>query len=119
MIVRMVLLLVLLGLTTSTAQAAMARVWIAEFVTAAPQAAAPMARLPAIVMQPALDISVTRQASLPFNAQTRYIRIVCEVMCVIRTGGTVTQNDIMLPAMRPEYFSVPAGSYISVTAVPP
>jgi hypothetical protein len=112
-------LLSLLLLAPGVAQAAMARVWIAEFVTAAPQAAAPMAKLPAFVLQPALDISVTRQTSANFSAQTRYIRVVCEVNCVIRNGATVTQNDIMLPALRPEYFAVPPGSYISVTAVPP
>jgi hypothetical protein len=113
--------LMLLGLLLipGSAEAAMARVWIAEFVTAAPQAAAPMAKLPAVVVQPTLDISVTRATSLPFSSQTKYIRVICEVNCVIKNGGTVSQNDVMLPALRPEYFGVPPGSTISVTAVPP
>jgi len=119
MIIRAIVLLGLLLLTTSVAQAAMARVWIAEFVTANVQAPAPIARLPAAVMQPVLDISVTRQASLPFSSQTKYIRVVCEVMCVFRVNGTVTQNDIMLPANHPEYFFVAPGATLSVTAVPP
>ena len=97
----------------------MARVWIAEFIALRVEAAAPMATLPAFTTQPALDISVTRQASAPFGAQTKYIRIVCEVNCVIRISGTVTQNDIMLPALKPEYFGVSPGSMVSVTAVPP
>jgi hypothetical protein len=113
--------LMLLGLLLipGSAKAAMARVWIAEFVTAAPQASAPMAKLPAVVVQPTLDISVTRATSLPFSSQTKYIRVICEVNCVIKNGGTVSQNDVMLPALRPEYFGVPPGSFISVTAVPP
>jgi hypothetical protein len=114
-----ILTLLALLLIPSAADAAMARVWIAEFAAVRVEAAAPFAQLPAITTQPTLDISVTRQVSAPFNAQARYIRIVCEVTCVIRTGGAVTQNDIMLPANRPEYFGVSPGNTVSVTAVPP
>jgi hypothetical protein len=113
------LALLLVLLSSSSADAAMARVWITEFLTIRVEAAAPMATLPSLVAQPVLDISTTRQASAPFNAQTRYVRIVCEVNCVIKNGGTVSQNDLMLPALRPEYFGVQPGSSISVTAVPP
>jgi hypothetical protein len=106
-------------LIPGSAQAAQARVWIAEFGTARATAAAPFANMPALVTQPVLDISVTRASSLPFSTQTKYIRVICEVNCVIRNSGTVSQNDIMLPALRPEYFGVAAGTTLSVTAVPP
>jgi hypothetical protein len=110
----------LLGLLLipGSAEAATARVWIAEFATARAQAAAPFAVLPALVTQPVLDISTTRQISLLFSNQTKYIRIVCEVQCTIRVGGNPTQNDILLPALKPEYFGVPPGGTVSVVAVP-
>lgn len=111
--------LMLLGLLliSSSADAA-SRVWIAEFATARAQAAAPFAVLPALTVQPVLDISTTRQISLLFSNQTKYIRIVCEVQCTIRSGGNPTVNDILLPALKPEYFGVPPGGTISVVAAP-
>jgi hypothetical protein len=44
--------------------------------------------------------------------------VVCEVQCTIRAGGNPTVNDILLPALKPEYFGVAPGSTISVVAAP-
>jgi hypothetical protein len=117
MTMRALALLIVL-LSSSAANAATARVWIAEFATARAQAAAPFAVLPALTVQPVLDISLTRQVSLLFSGQTKYIRVVCEVQCTIRAGGNPTVNDILLPALKPEYFGVAPGSTISVVAAP-
>lgn len=95
------------------------RVWITEFVTIKVQAAAPFATLPANVHQaPLTIINTAAVSSAPFDQQTKYIRIVCEVQCSIRVGSGAMQTDMMLPALRPEYFGVQSGKTISVIANP-
>jgi hypothetical protein len=111
-------LVLAMPLLPSQASAA-SRVWIAEFVAQKVQAAAPFATLPSLVIQPPLDISIGRAASMPFAAQTRYIRIVCEVQCALTmSGAAATVNDILLPALKPEYFGVQPGRTISVISAP-
>jgi len=95
------------------------RVWISEFSTARAEAAAPFAQLPSFLNQPTLDLTGGAQRSAVFNAATSYIRIVGEVQCAITTkAGDATASDILLPALRPEYFGVGGGSSISIIAVP-
>ena len=95
------------------------RVWIAEFATSRPQAAAPFATLPALVRQPVMVLTGTpAKTSQPFNVQTKYIRIVCEAQCAISGAGVATTADILLPAKVPEYFGVSGGRTISVIAAP-
>jgi hypothetical protein len=118
-IMRALMLLGLLLLSgEALAQAIPKRVWIAEFVTPRVEAAAPIATLPAAVKQPTLDISGGAKTSAPFSAQTRYIRVICEVQCAVSGSGSVAANDILLPALRPEYFIVGGGKTVSVIAVP-
>jgi len=95
------------------------RVWITEFAVGRAQAAAPFATLPALVRQPVMILSgVPAKTSQVFNAQTRYIRVVCELQCAISGAGVATTADILLPAMKPEYFGVNGGRTISVIAAP-
>jgi hypothetical protein len=96
---------------------AASRVSIAEFGSTRVEAAAPFAQLPAIVKQ-TLDISAGVQTSQPFNAKTRYIRLLCEVQCAITATGVATTNSSLIPALRPEYFGVSPGMTISVIAAP-
>jgi hypothetical protein len=105
-------------LATDPAFAAASRVWITEFSVARVEAAAPFASLPSAVKQTPLDITSSAKSSAPFSPQTRYIRVVCEVQCAISATGTATINDIMLPALRPEYFGVLPGKTLSVIAAP-
>jgi hypothetical protein len=98
--------------------AQVARVWITEFATARVQAAAPFANLPTIGRQPVLDVSESVQTSAPFHSETRYIRIVCEVQCAFTADSVATTGDILLPALRPEYFGVHGCKTISVIAAP-
>jgi hypothetical protein len=112
-------ILVALLLLVATASEAANRVWITEFATTRPEAAAPFAQLPAIVHQAPLTITnLAPVTSQPFNVQTRYIRVICEVQCSIRVGSGAAQTDMMLPAIRPEYFGVQGGKTISVIANP-
>jgi hypothetical protein len=94
------------------------RVWITEFAAVKVEAPAPFANLPALVHQPVLDVAAGAVTSAPFNAQTRYIRIVCETRCAIRVGATATPSALLLPAYLPEYFGVPPGQTISIVAAP-
>jgi hypothetical protein len=114
---RFCLAALLVLLSVELAQSA-SRVWITEFATARVEAAAPFAQLPSMVKQPVLDIAAGRVASLPFSASTRYIRIVCEVQCAISATTAAATSDVLLPALRPEYFGVAAGRTISVIAAP-
>jgi len=109
-------------LSATTAQAA-SRVWISEFTvltaTQSGGAAGQMAALPAKVLQSTLDISGGAQTSAAFNAETRFIRVVCEVQCAVRgDGSTATTSSILMPALSPEYFGVQPGATISVIAAP-
>jgi hypothetical protein len=100
------------------ALAAPARVWISEFATTRVEAAAPIAQLPSLVRQPTLDISTGAKTSAAFNTATRYIRIVCELQCAVSGTGTATTADILLPALKPEYFRVQGIKTVSVIAAP-
>jgi len=112
--------LLLLLATGGLAQAqTTSRVWIAEFAAFGPVARAPFATLPALVRQPVMILSgAPAKTSQTFNVQTKYIRIVCEAQCAISGAGVATTADILLPAMRPEYFGVSGGRTISVIAAP-
>jgi hypothetical protein len=105
-------------LSMMDAASAASRVWITEFAIVKVQAAAPFATLPALIRQPVLDIAVGAKTSALFNSQTRYIRIVCEVQCAITADAVATTADILLPALKPEYFGVQGSKTISVIAAP-
>lgn len=110
-------------LSATTAQAA-SRVWISEFgvltATNSGGSAGQMAALPALVLQPTLDLSGgTAQTSAAFGGQTRYVRVICEVQCAVRgDGAAATTSATLLPALGAEYFGVQVGATISVIAAP-
>ncbi|MBR1033907.1 hypothetical protein [Bradyrhizobium liaoningense] len=107
---------------SATAANAASRVWISEFAvltaTASGGSAGQMAAIPSIATQSTLDISGGVQSSAAFNAQTKYIRIVCEVQCAISGSGTATTSSTLIPALSPEYFGVQPGATVSVIAAP-
>lgn len=115
---RAILIWLLLLASPAFAYTQASRVWIAEFATTRAEAQAPMAGLPAAVHQPVLDISRANVTSANFATGTRYIRVVCEVPCQLKIGSNPGTSSLVLPAMRPEYFGVDAGAYISIKAVP-
>jgi hypothetical protein len=95
------------------------RAWITEFTTTRVEAAANIARLPALKKQPAVDLSDGLPKNfLPTEASTRYIRVMCEVQCAISNTGAATINDIVLPLLHPEYFLVSGAQTISVILAP-
>ena len=112
----------LFALFFATSAEAASRVWISEYAvltaTASGGSAGQMAAIPAITIQTPLDISGGVQSSAAFNAQTKYIRIVCEVQCAVNGSGTATTSSTLLPALSPEYFGVQPGTTISVIAAP-
>ena len=118
---RKLLAAALLLLSATTAQAA-SRVWISEFgvltATNSGGSAGQMAALPSLVDQSTLDISGGVQTSAAFGSQTRYFRIICEVQCAIKVGGTATTSSTLIPALSPEYFGVQPGATVSVIAAP-
>lgn len=101
---------------------AASRVWISEFgvLTATNSGGVPaqIAALPSLTNQPTLDISGGVQSSVAFGSATRYIRVLCEVQCAVKAGGTATTSDTLVPALLPEYFGVQPGATISVIAAP-
>jgi hypothetical protein len=108
-------------LFTTGAEAA-SRVWISEFgvLTATASGGTPgqMAALPSLRNQSTLDITSGAQTSAAFGSDTKYIRILCEVQCAVKVGGTATTSDTPLPALSPEYFGVQSGATLSVIANP-
>jgi hypothetical protein len=112
-------LIALLLLVATPAIAATQRVWITEFASSRVEAQSTAAQLSGLVKtQPPLDALLGPKTSLPFDKSTRYIRIICEMQCAINTKTTATTNDILLPALHPEYFIVAPGSTINVIAAP-
>jgi hypothetical protein len=113
----------LFALLSITSANAASRVWVAEFTvltaTQSGGASGQMAALPAKVLQSTLDITSSAQTSAAFNAETRFIRVICEVQCAVRGDGvTATTSSILMPAFSPEYFGVQPGATISVIAAP-
>ena len=110
---------ILLALISSASAAS--RVWISEFAAIGSSnnnVALQVGTLPTITNQSTLDISGGVQSSAAFNAQTQYIRIMCEVQCAVKSGGTASTSDMLMPALSAEYFGVQGGSTISVIAAP-
>jgi opacity protein-like surface antigen len=107
---------------SATAANAASRVWISEFavLTATASGGTPgqMAALPSLTDQATLDISGGVQSSAAFNAQTKYIRVICEIQCAVKVGGTATTSSMLLPALSPEYVGVQPGATVSVIAAP-
>jgi len=106
---------------SATAADAASRVWISEYAVLTATASGgsgQMAAIPSITTQSTLDISGGVQSSAAFNAQTKYIRIICEVQCAISGSGTATTSSTLLPALSPEYFGVQPGATVSVIAAP-
>lgn len=112
----------LFALALTTGAEAASRVWISEFgvlsATNSGGSPAQIAALPSLVDQAPLDISGGVQSSAAFSGQTKYIRIVCEVQCAVKGGGTATTSNMPLGALSPEYFGVQPGATISVIAAP-
>jgi hypothetical protein len=113
----------LFALLVSTQAQAASRVWISEFgvlsATNSGGVPAQIAALPALVMQPTLDISASVQTSAAFSTNTRYVRIICEVQCAVRgDGSAATTSSILMPAFVSEYFGVQPGATLSVIAAP-
>jgi hypothetical protein len=97
------------------------RVWISEYASlgsVAPGGQGQIAALPSIVNQATFDITGGVQSSAAFRADTKFIRVICEVQCAIKAGATATTADILIPALSPEYFGVSGGSFLSVIAAP-
>lgn len=109
----------LLALISTPALAQTQRAWIAEFQTVYSQAPAPFARLPALVHQPVIDLTggASKRAAA-FNSATRYVRVMCEVQCVISGTASAAGSAIILPPAKPEYFGVASGAVMSVMALP-
>ena len=93
------------------------RVWISEFAAVRQQAAAPFAQLPAVASQ-MIDVSAGAASSAAFQKTTRYIRVTCEVQCAIKIRSLATPADLIMPALRPEYFGVAPGDTLSVILAP-
>jgi len=112
----------LFALLSVTSAEAASRVWISEFavLTATASGGSPgqMAALPSLVDQSTLDISGGVQTSAAFNGATKYIRIMCEVQCAVKVGGTATTSSLPIGALSPEYFGVQPGATVSVIANP-
>jgi len=105
----------------ATQAEAASRVWISEFGvlgTTNSTGPAQIASLPSITNQSTLDISGGVQSSSAFNPGTRYIRVICEVQCSVKVGGTASTSDMLMPALSPEYFGVQPGAVLSVIASP-
>ena len=119
---RMLIAAIVTLLLFTTGANAASRVWISEFAVVGQSGVGgtntQMAPLPTITNQSTLDISGGVQSSAAFNVQTRYIRIVCEVQCAVKVGGTATTSDTLMGALSPEYFGVQPGATISVIAAP-
>lgn len=115
-------LMFVVALLVLPAQAmAASRVWITEFAAAgATMNNVPLqiATLPPLAYQTPLDISGGVQSSSAFSAQTRYIRIMCEVQCAVKSGSGATTSNMLMPALSAEYFGVQSGDLISVIAAP-
>src|SRR5262249_5497120 len=109
-------------LVFTTGAEAASRVWISEFgvltATASGGVPAQIAALPSLTDQATLDISGGGQSSAAFCTATKYIRIMFEVQCAARIGGTATTSSLPLGALSPEYFGVQPGATISVIAAP-
>jgi hypothetical protein len=112
----------LFALLAITSASAASRVWISEFgvlgATGSGGVPAQIATLPSLADQAPLDISSGVQSSATFTNQTRYIQIMCEVQCAIKSGGTATTSSLMLPAGVPFYYGVQPSTSISVIANP-
>jgi hypothetical protein len=101
-------LLILLLLTSPVLAAK--RAWIAEFASGRIEAAAPIAQLPALRKNPAIDLSDGLPHSLVLSNNTRYFRIMCEVQCAFSSTGTASVDDIVLPVLKPEVFGIVGSS---------
>lgn len=51
-----------------------------------------------------------------FNARTKYIRVVADAACYIKSGANATTSHTYIPANVPEYFEVSPGDTLSVIA---
>lgn len=79
-----------------------------------------VAMTPPVIDQGSVNFSGGATASAAFNAQTRFVRLVCDVQCSVAFGAnpTATTSNMVLPAGLPEYFGVIAGQKVSVIANP-
>jgi hypothetical protein len=113
----------LFALLSITSAEAASRVWISEFgvlgVTNNGGVPAQIAALPSLSDQATLDLTGgTAQTSASVSSQTKFIRIICEVQCAVKVGGTATASSMLLPAFSAEYFGIQPGTTISVISAP-
>lgn len=110
--------LVLIGL--SSPAFAVTRVWISEFssipISNNGGPVNQVGQLPAVANQQ-LDISGGVQSSAALNTATRFVRIVCELQCAAKVGGTAATTDTLIPALKPEYFGVPPGAAVTISVI--
>lgn len=112
----------LLALFASNAQAA--NLYISEYnaLGVASGFIAQIANEPEVTTQK-VDYSGGVAASAAFNANTAYVRVLCDTQCAVKFGAagatpTATTASKLLPALTPEYFAVPATGKVSVISNP-
>ena len=98
----------------------MAKLYISEYSTTGTNrsSAVQISAEPCLRDQQPLDFSAGAVASLPFLAQTIFVRVHTDAPCSIAFGSTptATTSNKRLPANTTEYFGVQPGSKISVIA---
>ena len=81
---------------------------------------AQIAPMPPLVEQTPVDFTAGAAQSAAFNAQTRYVRLQCNVRCSVKfeTGSSsVATSNVALAVDSPEYFGVPKGQAYKVSVI--
>lgn len=75
---------------------------------------------PELVQQPPVDFTAAHAESAPFGAQTRYVRIWCDVQASYQFGKAPVALNTYAPlgAGSPEYFGVNVGDKVSFVGNP-
>ena len=95
--------------SVSSVQAAN-RVWVSEFAALPASSNGQLMQisgLPSIANQQ-VDITGGAQ-TVTLQSNTKFVRLVCEVQCAVKGGGSAAATDTVLPAYSPEYFGVVSG----------
>lgn len=106
--------LLALALLALTQPASAASCYISEF-TQAGDAGVQVAKQPALVDQTPVSVGASSAQSAAFNANTKLIRIECDVVASMAFGPnpTATANNARISASLPEYFQVVAGQKVA------
>jgi hypothetical protein len=94
--------------------ASAASCYVSEFSQAG-DAAVQVARQPALVDQTPVAVGATSAQSAAFNANTKLVRIECDVVASMAFGAnpTATSSNARISAGAPEYFQVTPGSKVA------